>query len=472
LTLALVMVKRAGPVSAAGGSVSYAPQSSLSVGNTPDALAVGDLNGDGAPDLVTANVLDHSVSVRLGNGDGTFGAVITTSVYGEATSVAIGDLNEDGKPDLAVATGADNTVEVLLGNGDGTFHIGTTSAGALYGFGTGAGVGSSTTSVAIADLNGDGRPDLVTSNDSGIVSVLLANGSDSFLSPTTYAIGGPVTPATSIAVGDLNKDGKPDLVVSAGDDATGYGTVNVFLGNGDGTFATPVTYPIDSESKSVAIGDLNGDGTPDLVTANWGGTNVSVLLGQGDGTFKAQVPYTVTTGNTSPYFVAIGDLNGDGKLDLVTSNYTFNQNDGSVTVVLGNGDGTFGPPTTLAVDSSPQAVAIADLNRDGKPDLGTANTGASTVSVLLQTASTPTLAYVASGTVHHAGRQLTVHWRMQTSHGVVGFHMYGGTRLLTRSILPIHPGSRYHFTAQYGGSGPIYLGVVLAGGGEVRVALH
>jgi hypothetical protein len=177
-----------------------------------------------------------------------------------------------------------------------------------------------------------------------------------------------------VAIGDLNSDGKPDLVAAN----SGGTTVSILLGTGTGTFGSQTTYPVGTNPYSVAIGDLNGDGKPDLVVANTGGTTASVLLGTGTGTFGTQTTYPV---GASPYSAAMSDLNGDGKLDLAVANYSNN----TASILLGKGDGTFGTQTTYPVGANPYFVAMSDLNGDGKLDLAVANVGSSTVSILINT---------------------------------------------------------------------------------------
>jgi hypothetical protein len=369
----------------------------------PVSVAVADVNGDGKPDLLVTNVCESSsncnngsVGVLLGNGDGTFQTAV---VYGsgghEPYSVAVADVNGDGKPDLLVANYcasnsnncSNGEVGVLLGNGDGTFQTAVTySSGGFF-----------ADSVAVADVNGDGKPDILVANTGGVpicsgggVGVLLGNGDGTFKTAVTYCSGGgPV----SLAVADVNGDGKPDLVVVSS-------LVSVLLGNGDGTFQTAVSYESGGyPPESVAVADVNGDGKPDILVANYCVDecaitgNVGVLLGNGDGTFQTVVTYDVA----NPTSVAVGDVNGDGKPDVLVV-------DPQVGVLLGNGDGTF--KTVVYYNPGAygtESVAVADVNGDGKPDLLVANECASylscdngSVGVLINTSLTATATALTS----------------------------------------------------------------------------
>lgn len=328
-------------------------------------VAIGDLNGDGRPDLATANYYGNSVSVLLGNGAGGFGAHTDFAVGIEPYSVVIGDMNGDGKPDLAAANGDDNTVSVLMGDGAGGFGARTDYA-----------TGSDPIRLAIADLDGDGRLDLATANyDGNSVSVLLANNAGGFRKKHDFPTG---TLPEGLAIADVNGDHLLDLVVTSVGSSFDVGTVSVLLGNGAGGFGAPTDYPCGGLPFSVAVGDMNSDGRPDLVVPSARANTVGVLLG----VLGGFAPKTDFLSGNYAVSVAIGDVNGDGMPDLALSN----ANVDSVSVLLGNGDGGF--PMSGAFDggSRPYGLAIGDLNGDGRLDLAMANASSYTVSVLLGTA--------------------------------------------------------------------------------------
>ena len=229
--------------------------------------------------------------------------------------------------------------------------------------------------IAVADVNNDGIKDLVTANlgevgGSNTVSVLLGDGHGGFGAHADFATGAD---PESVAVGDFNGDGKQDIVTANFLDDT----VSLLLGDGHGGFGAHADFATGTHPESVAVGDLNNDGKLDLVTANSGSPTVSVLLGNGHGGFGAATDFATFE---SPVSVAVGDFNGDGGKDLVTADYSFN---GAVSVLLGNGLGSFGAKTDVATETYPLSVAVGDLDHDGKQDLVTAGNQADTVSVLL-----------------------------------------------------------------------------------------
>jgi ATP:corrinoid adenosyltransferase len=364
-----------------------------SVDPSPLAVAVGDFTNDGNMDIVTANS-GRTVSVLLGNGNGTFTAA-TGSPYPVGSvprAVAVGDFTGDGNLDIVTANYNDGTVSVLLGNGNGTF---TAATGSPYSVGLSNGYTQRTNAVAVGDFTGDGNLDIVTANDgtgSGTVSVLLGNGKGAFTAATgsPYPVDPVVGSLTAVAVGDFTGDGNLDIVTADFnyDNNDGTGTVSVLLGNGKGAFtvATGSPYPVGGGPRGVAVGDFNHDGNLDIVTANFDDGTVSVLLGNGKGAFTAATgsPYPVGGG---PRGVAVGDFNHDGNLDIVTAN-----GDGTVSVWLGNGKGTFTTKRTFTVGTSSAsgtssfpAAAAGDFTNDGYLDgIVFTVTNTNTVTVLLQ----------------------------------------------------------------------------------------
>ena len=293
-------------------------------GSAPEAVVTGDFNGDGKLDLATAGN-NGSVSVLLGNGDGTFQAAKTSSVSYGTLSLAVGDFNGDHKLDVATANYSD--VQVLLGKGDGTFQ---TPAD--------IGVNSNPTSVAVGDFNGDGKMDLgVTSNiyyvdgyywgyygyyqyghNEGQASVLLGDGSGGFASPNVTDLGYAGYSGFSLAsAADVNGDSRDDFVTTN----EYYGTVDVLLGDSSGFLVSASSNYVGDYVYSVAAGDLNGDGHTDLVSANYYGANVGVLLGDGAGNFASTGSFAT---GSNPMGVVLGDFTGDGKTDVVTANYWAN----------------------------------------------------------------------------------------------------------------------------------------------------
>ena len=367
-------------------SYGFAPFSTPAAGSGQTSVAVGDFNSDGHLDLAVADSTAGVVSILLGDGTGNFtpAATPTVAVGHNPYSIAVGDFNGDGNLDLAVANFSDGTVSVLLGDGRGNFIAAASSPFA---------VGNSPYSIAVGDFNGDRHLDLAVVNSAdNTVSVLLGDGTGNFTASASSPVSVGVKPY-SVAVGDFLGNGILDLAVAnrCGQDptCTSAGSVSLLMGDGVGGFTPFANSPltVGYSPDSVAVGDFNGDGIPDLAVVNQCGSDptcaspgtVMVLKGDGAGNFTpfANSPVTVAD---APEYVAVGDFNGDGDLDLAVANFS----DSTLSILKGDGAGNFSPATAspVAVGLNPRSIAVGDLNGDGNPDLATANFGDHTASVL------------------------------------------------------------------------------------------
>lgn len=348
----------------------------IEVGKEPNSVEIADLNGDGKLDLVVANRGSNNVTILLGDGKGKFTQAKGSPFPAGNTpnDVCIADFNGDRKPDLAIANTDEKYLTILLGDGQGGFSPAPGSPVTVLSR-------PHTHGVAAGDFNKDGKLDLVTDSwGENKVTVVFGDGRGGFAGPgVQFAVG--KMPYQRVRVSDVNLDGIADIITTnlEGDNVT------VLLGDGKGGFNQAVGSPFPSGKTpfAVAIGDLNGDGKPDLAIANWAGQpekgkgeGVTIMLGDGKGAFKAVAGSPFPTGD-GPNRIAIGDVDGDGVPDVVVSNYTSN----NITVLRGS-KGTFTRTATIAIGRHPEGIALGDLNGDGKSDIVVTNSDDNSISIL------------------------------------------------------------------------------------------
>jgi hypothetical protein len=334
------------------GVISFRSAADYIAGAGPTGAATGDFNGDGITDVAAASSV--GISVLLGNADGTLRPEVQYGP-GNAVAVAGADLNGDGKLDLVAARPDVNTVGVYLGLGDGTFQS------VIDGPPSATPVLAGQSSVATADFDGDGKIDVALTVSSGKVSIFRGMGTGMLEAPASYSAGGAF-----VTAGDVNGDSKIDLVTAS----LGAGSVNVLLGKGDGAFAAPVSYPSGSDAGAVVIGDWDGDRKMDLAVTGGG---VGVLMGNGDGSFQAPILYDPTGSSAA---IAAGDWNGDGKIDLAVTG-------GELKIMLGDGRGAFQRAASYGIRDGSALLAMGDWNRDGRPDLAVVARTTSSVGLFL-----------------------------------------------------------------------------------------
>jgi FG-GAP-like repeat len=344
----------------------------------PWSVIAADYNEDTVLDLAVGNRTSKTLAILDGNGDGSFAFPRTIPVpthNKKSSSPPISFNREDNHTDLAVALvetdeGTSNLISVLLGNGDGTFRNPQNFQ-----------VGTRPTWIDGADFNEDGLVDLsVTNRESDNIAILLGNGDGTFQGAKFFPAGdGP----RFGDVGDFNKDQNLDIVVVNWLSHN----VSIFLGNGDGTFQNSTHFSVGRAPGAVSIADFDRDGSEDLAVGNCGcstpfpDNTVSILLGNGDGTFQNAQNYQVGMGPSS---TAVADIDEDGLLDIVVANWgTYTTAGSTISILLGNGDGTFQRARGFPVGNAPTEVIIADFNGDRHPDLAVANNGSNTVSILL-----------------------------------------------------------------------------------------
>lgn len=319
-------------------------------------LDLGDVDGDGALDIVTANYFDNTSSVLLGNGNGTFnpGTTYVVSADGVSpTTIALADLNNDSALDIVTSGEFNSELAVLIGNGNGTFQARQMFVG-NEGWG-------GRSDIAFGDFDGNGALDIaIPASADDAAAILLGNGNGTFQATATYKAANNAWTQTSVTTGDINGDTDLDLVVSDAD-----GNFNVLLGNGNGTFGSNTEYLGSPERlMSVRLGDFDGDSVLDLVTANRYDSTVGVHLGNGNATFQAA---TLLSADMAIFSVDISDLNGDNHLDVVAADMSVDK----AWSYLGNGDGSFRPGTSFdaAISDHSRALAVGDVNGDQAPDI-------------------------------------------------------------------------------------------------------
>ncbi len=388
------------PTSATITSGSFTGKVDFATGTSPYGVAIGDLDGDGKPDLLVINYGSNAVSVFRNtstSGSITSGSFATKVDFTTGTNpfaVATGDVDGDGKLDVVVANSNSNTISVFRN----TSSPGSVSFAAKVDFTT----GNSPASVAIGDVDADGKPDIIVANyGSSTVSVLKNTSSPGSITTSSLAAKVDFPTGTlpyGVAFGDIDGDGKPDLVIANFTNTSSNGTVSVLRNTSasgsitSGSFITKVDYAVGVSPECVAIGDVDGDGKPDLVVANYHSSSISVLRNTsspgsiGSSSFAANVDFTTGSGTVG---VAISDIDGDGKQDLVVAT-------GSSVSVLKNtsssgsiGTGSFASRVDFLAGNTPQCIAVGDLDGDGKMDVVVANEAGNTVSVLRNTVAPP-----------------------------------------------------------------------------------
>ncbi|MDH4153316.1 MAG: VCBS repeat-containing protein [Nitrospira sp.] len=336
---------------------------SYPVGKNPTTITTGDFNHDSLTDLITTNISSNTVSILLGNGDGSFKEQTQLHVCQEPRSLAMNDFNEDGHADVVLACSGGDEVALLLGRGNGKFE-----EGARYP------VHRSPVSLAAEDVNGDHHVDLAVALRNDKVKVFLGNGRGELRHGVQYEHGD--TP-TSVALSDLNGDGRFDLVVTNGGPMSN--AVSVWLGNGDGTFRDPKDYSTGRRPLGVSFGDFNNDHNSDLLVINGEKDSFTTFLGNGNATFR---PGKDAGADAGPNFGLARDFNGDQLVDVAIVNLQSND----LSILFGKGDGTFHyPPRNYRTKSGPFALSSFRVTTTGgeEPGLAIADNGSGSVSIFL-----------------------------------------------------------------------------------------
>ncbi|MFO0707487.1 MAG: VCBS repeat-containing protein [Nitrospira sp.] len=336
---------------------------SYKVGKNPTTITIADLNHDSFTDLITTNISSNTLSILLGNGDGSFHEQTQVNVCQEPRALALTDFNRDTHSDLVLACSGGDEIALLLGRGNGKFEEGPHYP-----------VHRTPVSVATDDLNGDGNPDLVVALRNDKIKVFLGTGTAELRHGAQYQYGD--TP-TSVALADLNEDGKIDLVVTNGGPMSN--AVSIWLGKGDGTFRDPLDYKTGKRPLGVSFADFNHDKRRDLLVINGERDSITTFLGNGDGTFQDGKD---SGANAGPISAVARDFNGDRLQDVAVANLQSND----ISILFGKGDGTFNyPPRNYRTKAGPFAVAPfwVTTKQVEEPGLVTADNGDGTVSIFL-----------------------------------------------------------------------------------------
>lgn len=351
-------------------AVSFSGATQLPTGKRPTAVAVSDLDSDGIADLVGAENVANSVATFLGTGQGAFGTRRAFQVNFNPGPMKVASLNPDvdSIPDVVVANSSQGTVTRSLGQGDGRFAFSRKVE-------VGDGPESNPQALAVGDVDNDGKTDVIAANfKQDTISVLINDGTGMLAPQVKYPTGtGPV----GVGIADFDEDGKNDVVVANGL----ADTVGVRLGTGGGALGPETTFPAAGGPTEMTIADLNRDGNLDVTVSDQQVGTVGVLLGDGHGGLGGQSTFKV---GQYPRSVAVSDYDEDGIPDLAVAN----SGPSSVSVLAGKGDGTFASQVVVKTGLSPLSVAAGDLDGDGHVDLATADFDNNTISVVYNTSTT------------------------------------------------------------------------------------
>jgi FG-GAP-like repeat len=372
----LVALAFFGVLRAAIAQVPFALSDSLTNGTFVRSVTVADVNGDGRPDLICVRGNPSFLYVWTNSGSGIFVSNASYAVGGFPYQVIAADVNNDSRPDLITANNSGNSLTVLTNDGHGNFAVSAT---------LGEGSGQSPQSVAAADLFGRGHLDLVSANSQNASFTIWTNSGAGgiFVSNLTLSVGTPqMTVPVWVTTADINGDGRPDIIGACNNSDTYY--LHIWTNNGTGGFVNdPVPFLSLNGMLCVAAADLNGDGKPDLALAINSltiGNGIMVLTNNGNGAFTRTGFYPTPA---VPYAVVAADVNGDGAQDLIG----VNQGNNTLTVWTNNGSGIFSSNATLAVGSGPESMTAGDINGDGRMDLISGNWNAGTLTVLTNAAT-------------------------------------------------------------------------------------